>query len=249
MSWLCTSYIVREAHWKNLFNTYWDFLQRDFWIQRSSWFICAPPFAFCCNSLIPFSLQTFFQLIFFTVSTQTEEEYQAWARSRDEATSTPTTTSSTTSPPTTTSKVSLSDREGEDEVGPGSAYDYVADEGDYYNTELDDKRRITTSTPETTKATHRITSTTTAMPTTASPVSSTSTATYVGDYEDVDSHMARVGQEPDICVGLLDRWWLFIKDSPFFFQCRLVERGALCILRPLHVEILRFQIIFVGGRF
>ena len=149
-----------------------------------------------------------FIIISFTVSTQTEEEYQAWARSRDEATSTPTTTStsSTTSPPTTTSKVSLSDREGEDEeVVQGSAYDYVADEGDYYNTELDDKRRITTSTPETTKATHRITSTTTAMPTTASPVSSTSTATYVGDYEDVDSHMARVGQEPDICVGLLDR--------------------------------------------
>ena len=153
----------------------------------------------------PFHFKHSPKFIFFTVSTQTEEEYQAWARSRDEATSTPTTTSSTTSPPTTTSKVSLSDREGEDEVGPGSAYDYVADEGDYYNTELDDKRRITTSTPETTKATQRITSTTTAMPTTASPVSSTSTATYVGDYEDVDSHMARVGQEPDICVGLLDR--------------------------------------------
>ena len=174
----------------------------------------------------PFHFKHSPKFIFFTVSTQTEEEYQAWARSRDEATSTPTTTSSTTSPPTTTSKVSLSDREGEDEVGPGSAYDYVADEGDYYNTELDDKRRITTSTPETTKATHRITSTTTAMPTTASPVSSTSTATYVGDYEDVDSHMARVGQEPDICVGLLDRWWLFMKDSPFFFSVALL-RGEL----------------------
>ena len=41
----------------------------------------------------------------------------------------------------------------------------------------------------------------------------------------------------------------FYEGFTIFFQCRLVERGALCILRPLHVEILRFQIIFVGGRF
>ena len=84
----------------------------------------------------------------------------------------------------------------------------------------------------------------------------------MGDYEDVDSHMARVGQQPNICDGLLDRWrfsfefhlvCLFVcfvlnkwRISFGFYlenysiQSCLVERGTLCVLRSLHVEILRF---------
>ena len=163
--------------------------------------------------------------------------------SRDEATST-----TTSLPPTSTSEVSPAGNGDE-----GSAYDYVADEGDYsyYNAGSNDHPRVTTSeTSETTKTIPMTTTTTTTTTTTraasrrtrSTTGSPTSTATYVGDYEDVDSHMARVGQQPDICNGLLDRWCFsfgFYLQN-YSIQSCLVERGTLCVLRSLHVEILRF---------
>ena len=96
----------------------------------------------------------------------------------------------------------------------GSEYDYVADEGEYsyYNSGSNGNPKVTSpSTKATTKA---VPQTTTKSPTTtassrrkqqptASPPSPTSTATYVGDYEEVDSHLAR--KQPDICGGVVDR--------------------------------------------
>ena len=165
--------------------------------------------------------------------------------SRDEATST-----TTSLPPTSTSEVSLAGNDGE--FGDvGSAYDYVADEGDYsyYDAGSNDHPRVTTS--ETTKTIPMTTTTKTTTTTTTRAASRrtrsttgspTTTATYVGDYEDVDSHMARVGQQPNICDGLMDRWrfsfGFYLENYPI--QSCLVERGTLCVLRSLHVEILRF---------
>ena len=162
--------------------------------------------------------------------------------SRDEATST-----TTSLPPTSTSEVSPAGNGDE-----GSAYDYVADEGDYsyYNAGSNDHPRVTTS--ETTKTIPTTTTTRTTTTKTTTRAASrrtrhptglpTSTATYVGDYEDVDSHMARVGQQPNICDGLMDRWrFSFGFDLENYpIQSCLVERGTLCVLRSLHVEILRF---------
>ena len=101
----------------------------------------------------------------------------------------------------------------------GSEYDYVADEGEYsyYNAGSNDNSKVTSpSTTTTTKATPQTTTKTATSRTstttitsrrtqqaTASPSSPTSTATYVGDYEEVDSHIAR--KELDICGGVVDR--------------------------------------------
>lgn len=90
--------------------------------------------------------------------------------------------------------------------------DYLADEGDYYNSS-NDKTTTKISKPSTTTTTTYSTATTTtystATTTTTTVSNENSTATYQGDVEDVDDHIKRTrnktgGESADICSGHLD---------------------------------------------
>lgn len=160
------------------------------------------------------------------VKTQTEEEYKEWTKSRN--------TTTTTENPTTTAtpdKKKEQDKWGksketDDKERDGPVYDYVADEGDsFYNSgSLDVSSTTTTTTTSTTMSTS---SKTTPQSTTTRVASTTSTATYVGDYEDLDSHVARRGgRDPgpaDLCSGTLDSLAL-LRGELFAFVGRYMWR-------------------------
>ena len=60
------------------------------------------------------------------------------------------------------------------------------------------------------------------------PVTETSTQTYIGDYEDLDSHIARknksrLGREEDLCAGQLDSLAL-LRGELFAFSGSLMWR-------------------------
>ena len=165
------------------------------------------------------------------VKTQTEEEYKEWAKSRN--------TTTTETPPTTTAPDTKKEqeewgrsKETDEDDGDEPVYDYVADEGDsFYNSGSLDVSSTTTTTTTTTSTTTTTTISTSrkTKPKNTTPriASTTSTATYVGDYEDLDSHVARRGGgDPgpaDLCSGALDSLAL-LRGELFAFVGRYMWR-------------------------